>query len=185
MYSLIAFDGQVYGPVDVNTLIQWCREGRIVAGSHLIETMTGRSFIASDMMELRPHLGQSGPQAAHAPGPGPFASNPYAQPQNPYQQGAYQPNPYMAQGPYGQQYYGVGGPPKSKILAAVLCFLLGYFGIHRFYLGHNRSGVMMLLIGLFGAAFCPAAIAMLVWSTIDMIRILTGDLRDVNGVALV
>lgn len=38
----------------------------------------------------------------------------------------------------------VGG--KSKIVAALLAFFLGAFGIHKFYLGCNSAGIIMLVL---------------------------------------
>lgn len=40
---------------------------------------------------------------------------------------------------------------KNKIAAALLAFFLGCFGAHKFYLGHTKEGVIMLLITLFGS----------------------------------
>lgn len=39
---------------------------------------------------------------------------------------------------------------KSKIAAALLAFFLGAFGIHKFYLGCNSAGVIMLFLFLVG-----------------------------------
>jgi TM2 domain-containing membrane protein YozV len=66
-------------------------------------------------------------------------------------------------------------PPKSKNTAAILCFLLGGLGIHRFYLGYTVIGVVQLLT-------CGGC---LIWSLIDSIVILTGDLKDSQGRDLV
>ena len=62
--------------------------------------------------------------------------------QSGYQQGYPQQQGYGQMQPYGQQQpmqaYGANGlprAPKSKILAAVLAFFLGGFGVHNFYLG--------------------------------------------------
>jgi len=50
--------------------------------------------------------------------------------------------------------------------ALLLCLFLGGFGIHRFYMGHTWQGVLQLLtLGGLG-----------IWSFIDLIRIITGDL---------
>lgn len=36
-------------------------------------------------------------------------------------------------------------PEKNKALAAVLAILLGTFGVHKFYLGQTRKGLLYLL----------------------------------------
>ncbi|MEF9673921.1 TM2 domain-containing protein [Pseudomonas sp. PCH446] len=38
---------------------------------------------------------------------------------------------------------------SKKIPAALLAFFLGAFGVHKFYLGYNVQGVIMLLVFLF------------------------------------
>lgn len=37
---------------------------------------------------------------------------------------------------------------RSLVIAYLLWFFLGYFGVHRFYLGRVGSGIVMLLISL-------------------------------------
>ncbi len=44
-------------------------------------------------------------------------------------------------GPIGQ---------KSKIAAALLAFFLGFFGVHKFYLGRTGPGIIMLICGTIG-----------------------------------
>ncbi len=39
---------------------------------------------------------------------------------------------------------------KSKIVAGLLALFLGVLGIHKFYLGCNKEGIIMLLIWFFG-----------------------------------
>jgi TM2 domain-containing membrane protein YozV/cold shock CspA family protein len=39
---------------------------------------------------------------------------------------------------------------KNKIVAALLAFFLGWLGIHKFYLGKNTAGIIMLLCGTVG-----------------------------------
>ena len=39
---------------------------------------------------------------------------------------------------------------KSKIVAALLAFFFGALGIHKFYLGKNGAGIIMLCCTLFG-----------------------------------
>lgn len=43
-----------------------------------------------------------------------------------------------------------GGGSSKKIPAALLAFFLGVFGVHKFYLGYTRQGLIMLLVFLFG-----------------------------------
>lgn len=39
---------------------------------------------------------------------------------------------------------------KDKLLAGLLAIFLGGFGIHKFYLGCNKAGIIMLLLSIFG-----------------------------------
>jgi TM2 domain-containing membrane protein YozV len=60
---------------------------------------------------------------------------------------------------------------KSKVTAALLCFFLGAFGVHRFYTGKIGTGVLQLItLGGLG-----------IWAIIDFIMILTGSFLDANG----
>ncbi len=42
---------------------------------------------------------------------------------------------------------------KSKIVAGLLAIFLGSLGIHKFYLGYTKQGVIMLLVSLVGGIF--------------------------------
>lgn len=63
------------------------------------------------------------------------------------------------------------GDGKSQIIALILCFFVGTIGIHRFYLGYTWQGVVQILTG----GGCG------IWTLIDFIRIITGDLQPKNG----
>jgi TM2 domain-containing membrane protein YozV len=39
---------------------------------------------------------------------------------------------------------------SKKIAAALFAFFLGAFGAHKFYLGYNKQGIIMLLVFIFG-----------------------------------
>lgn len=64
---------------------------------------------------------------------------------------------------------------KEQLTAFLLVFLIGYLGIHRFYLGYTGIGIAQLLtMGGCG-----------IWALIDMIRIITDDLPDAEGNELI
>ena len=45
-YFIIAEDGNRYGPADIDTLVQWAHEGRVVESTVLIERGTERQITA-------------------------------------------------------------------------------------------------------------------------------------------
>lgn len=92
-------------------------------------------------------------------------------PQQYQQQAQYVPPVQYQQPPY-QQTVGVppqnGGvvPPdsKSKIAAGLLAIFLGTLGIHKFYLGYTKAGIIMLLVSLltFGIGLMVMAVIALI-----------------------
>ncbi|MFP2996894.1 TM2 domain-containing protein [Spongiivirga sp. MCCC 1A20706] len=46
----------------------------------------------------------------------------------------------------------VAGTDNKKILAGILGILLGSFGVHKFILGYNKEGIILLAINLIGIA---------------------------------
>ncbi|HLG19637.1 MAG TPA: TM2 domain-containing protein [Bdellovibrionota bacterium] len=61
--------------------------------------------------------------------------------------------------------------PKKRLVAFVLCFLIGFFGVHRFYVGKIGTGILMI-VTLGG--FC-------LWYISDVITILAGAFLDKEG----
>lgn len=61
--------------------------------------------------------------------------------------------------------------PRSRLAAGLLCFFLGWLGVHRFYVGKVGTAILMVLtFGGFG-----------IWATIDLIFIIVGAFRDAEG----
>jgi hypothetical protein len=176
MYSVIGTDGQVYGPVDLNTLKGWCSQGRITPATNLIDAVSGMVVQANSIQDLYGAFNFQPPIAAPPQGHNQFQSPNVMMGQTPIQI-----NNYV--GPHAPMYSPAYSAPKSKAAAAILAFFLGALGVHRFYLGYNGIGVAMLLITVLTCGW--GGIAMGVWAFVDMILILTGGLRDSQGQPLV
>lgn len=98
----------------------------------------------------------------------PFGGAPDAQPspeQPAYGSAGYS-DPAYGQPAYGQQVY--ANPPKQWVLAMVLAFFLGGFGVHNFYLGYTTRGIIQLVltITLVGAPISA------IWALIEFIMII-------------
>ena len=72
--------------------------------------------------------------------------------------------------------------PKSKIVAGLLAIFLGQMGIHKFYLGYNLPGLILLLVALFGhlGLFIPNVIALIV-SVVEGVIYLTKSDEDFDA----
>jgi hypothetical protein len=67
------------------------------------------------------------------------------------------------------------GEGKDWLTTLLLCFFLGFLGVHRFYTGHTVIGVVQLLtLGCCG-----------IWTLIDFIIIIVGNFKDAQGRLLV
>ncbi|HIS39361.1 MAG TPA: NINE protein [Candidatus Aphodovivens avistercoris] len=141
---------------------------------------------AAQVSAGQPPFGQAGPaQAPYGQPAGavpPYGQQPYGQAQRPFGQQAYG----QAQPPYGQQPYGQAQPPyaqqpyaqqpftppsyarqpvvtKDHVAAGLLALFLGVFGVHKFYLGYNTAGFVMLAITILGSLLTIGIASIVMW----------------------
>lgn len=63
---------------------------------------------------------------------------------------------------------------KKRLVASLLCFFLGYLGVHRFYVGKIGTGILQIVtVGGLG-----------IWMLIDLIMILAGAFKDNQGLVI-
>jgi TM2 domain-containing membrane protein YozV len=63
---------------------------------------------------------------------------------------------------------------KGFVPTLLLCLLLGFLGVHRFYVGKIGTGILMLItFGGFG-----------LWAFIDLIIIACGSFKDKEGLPI-
>ena len=115
-----------------------------------------------------PYGAQDGAQPGFAQ-PG-FEQAAYAAGQQAYGQPGYS-QPAYGQPGYSQPAYGqpvVAGPPKQWLVALILGFFFGGFGVHNFYLGYTNRAIIQLIltITVFGAPITG------VWVLVELILIL-------------
>ncbi|HEX8626231.1 MAG TPA: TM2 domain-containing protein [Allosphingosinicella sp.] len=63
---------------------------------------------------------------------------------------------------------------RNKYIAALVAFLVGWLGVHRFYLGRTGSGIAMVLL----SCTIVGLIVSIPWAFIDMIRYLVMSDRE-------
>ncbi len=205
-YFVVGEDGNRYGPADIDALVQWAREGRIVSSTVLVERGTERQVSASSITaidaELRRAEGDSGPKVTierdTAPkAEAPTITHPGQRPAGaptagaiPTAVGAAPPHRAPPTLPYAERLYGRLSS-RSKLAAGLLGIFLGGLGIHRFYLGYNGVGLLMLLLslggGITGSIVCvPGAGCGIIglWGFIEGIVCLAGGMKDADGLEL-
>ena len=67
-----------------------------------------------------------------------------------------------------------GNSEKSFVATLILCILLGWLGVHRFYVGKIWTGILMLLtLGGLG-----------IWQLVDLIVIAVQKFKDSKGLLI-
>ena len=103
--------------------------------------------------------GQPYGQAQQPCGQQPYAQQPFGAPQQPF--GAPQ-QPY-GNAPYTPPSYAQPVVTKDHVAAGLLAIFLGVFGVHKFYLGYNTSGFIMLAVTILGSIFTLGLAAGVMW----------------------
>ena len=127
------------------------------------------AYVAAAVEDFMPQSKppQPAPPLQDAPG-GPYSaaqrenkrSQPYAQQPG---QAAYYQNAGASQGGYQGQYQQSYTPAKDHVAAGLLAIFLGVFGVHKFYLGYNTAGFILLGVTILGGIFTFGIAASVVW----------------------
>ena len=121
----------------------------------------------------QPYVQQPGGQQPAQPYAAPQQGSPYAQPQPTQQPYGAQPgygsvppqNPYGQQAQYGYQqpYVAPAVGEKDHVAAGLLALFLGWLGVHKFYLGYNTSGFIMLGTSILGGILTLSVASWAIW----------------------
>lgn len=131
----------------------------------------------AQQVQGQPYASQPGAQQPNPPYAAPQQGSPYAQPQ-PQAQAPQQPygaqpgygsvppqNPYGQQAQYGYQqpYAAPAVGEKDHVAAGLLALFLGWLGVHKFYLGYNTSGFIMLGTSILGGILTLSVASWAIW----------------------
>ena len=59
---------------------------------------------------------------------------------------------------------------QSKMTMALVCWILGTWGVHRYMMGYSNWWLMLITLGGCG-----------IWTLIDFIKIITGGMKMADG----
>ncbi len=81
---------------------------------------------------------------------------------------------------------GITYQKKSKLAAGLLGILLGWLGIHNFYLGYTDRAIVQVLLGTVGSLLCGLGPMISgIWGLVEGIQIFTGSIQtDAQGIPL-
>jgi TM2 domain-containing membrane protein YozV len=126
----VTLDGVAYEADTIETLAQWTTEGRLTPDTVITDTGTGIKFTVSEHPQLRTRL----PQAATSPPPTPpSASSPFSSAVG------------QTQRQQTPTYSAASAAAANKLPAGICGILLNCLGVHKFILGYNTEGLIMLL----------------------------------------
>ena len=131
----------------------------------------------AQQVQGQPYASQPGAQQPAQPYAAPQQGSPYVQPgygsvppQQPYGAqpgyGSVPPqNPYGQQAQYGYQqpYVAPTVGEKDHVAAGLLALFLGWLGVHKFYLGYNTSGFIMLGTSILGGILTLSVASWAIW----------------------
>lgn len=109
----------------------------------------------AQQVQGQPYVSQPG---AQQPAQQPYGAQPgygSVPPQNPYGQ--------QAQYGYQQPYAAPAVGEKDHVAAGLLALFLGWLGVHKFYLGYNTSGFIMLGTSILGGILTLSVASWAIW----------------------
>lgn len=74
----------------------------------------------------------------------------------------------------------IGATDRLILPAALLCWFLGIFGAHRFYVGKKGSAIAQLVL----TCTVIGIVITSIWAIVDFIKIVIGSFTDKNGVKI-
>lgn len=120
------------------------------AGRSIPQPPPAAPFGAAPASPYQPSAGYVAPGYGQPPHAGPNAVPPRV--------------PYGYQQPYGQeQYVSPVVSTKDHVAAGLLAIFLGWLGIHKFYLGYNTAGFIMLAVSILGGIFTVTLATWVIW----------------------
>lgn len=69
---------------------------------------------------------------------------------------------------------------KSRLVAAILAWFLGVFGVHNFYVERKGNAVAQLILTI----TVIGAVVSAIWAFVDFVYILCGSYKDGNGLPI-
>ena len=60
---------------------------------------------------------------------------------------------------------------KSRVIAGVLAIVLGYFGIHKFYLRYTVPGLIMCFLGIVSVVSASIGLGVIIWLALVIVSI--------------